>query len=278
MPVLALDIGGTNLKSGIVIKKKVSRFVSRPSLAHANKKTMLAQIEQILLLNHSKKIRAIAISMPGPADWNTGTFGKPKNLPLARVNLKKIVQKKFGVPVTCMHDAHAFALGETAFGAGVGKRIVLGVTLGTGIGMGLVINGRPFYGTGNAGELGHAIIDWKNGKTLEDMVGDRKKTGGVLGKQGGEYWFERARKGDRIARAKWNEFGRILGIGLATAVLAYAPDVVVIGGNVAKARPFFQSALQKSLGANALHAAAQLRFSRIAHAALLGAAHHTRTT
>ena len=272
MTILALDIGGTNLKSGLVDGKKVANFVSFPTLASKGKKTALAQIEKIIALNYSKKVRGIAVSMPGPADYPNGTFRSVQNLPLKNFKLKKHLQKKFGVPVNCTHDAHAFALGESRYGAARGKKNIVGITLGTGVGFGILLDGKPFYGRGNAAELGHTVLEAIDARTVEDFLGDRKKHGGILGADGGRTWFGRAQKGDSRALGVWQAFGHALGMAIANCILSFDPDVVVVGGNVAEAWPFFEKSMKKSLQKTVIFRPCPVVKGKLAHAALLGAA------
>lgn len=269
--IVAIDIGGTNLKYGVIENQRLRHTTSVPVHAHEGKRAVVQRINKSITALMNPSIAAIGVSMPGPADYEKGVFFDTANLPLARFAIQKHLERQFNVPVHCIHDAHAFALGESLYGGGRGKRTVVGITLGTGTGFGIIHDGEPWSGRANAGELGHVVIE-KNGATLEDYLGDSKKKTSILGKRGGAYWASEAYHHNPNARAVWKKFGAWLGRAVIVAKRAYDPDIVLVGGNVAKAWPFFNDAMRREIDADAFSKPCPVKPSTLRHAALWGAA------
>jgi len=209
-------------------------------------------------------IAAIGIGVPGLYDPRTQTTRFLPNLPTAwrDVPLGPEIEHAVGYPTFLINDARAFTLGEAMWGAGRGASIVVGITLGTGIGGGVVIEGRLLFGIdGTAGEVGHQIIHpygppcgcgsrgcleahasgpaiaaagmkaVRQGRTtrIRDMIG------GDLNAITPEVIVRAAEAGDPVAREILEESGFYLGIGVANLITLFSPEVVVIGGGVAKA-------------------------------------------
>ena len=162
---IGVDLGGTNIKIGVVSSE--GRIISKTSLkteAEKGPKHIINQvINGIKIVNDSKKIKikGIGVGFPGTVSTKTGLVESPPNLPgWGKVDLRKKIEKEFKVKVYIENDANAAAIGEMIFGAGKKFDSFVMVTLGTGVGGGIVINKKIFHGeTGAAGELGHIIID-----------------------------------------------------------------------------------------------------------------------
>lgn len=164
---IGVDLGGTNIKIGMVSSD--GRIISKTSLKTESEKGPKHVINQIIdgikILNDSRKIKikGIGVGFPGTVSTKTGLVESPPNLPgWGKVDLRKKIEKEFKVKVYIENDANAAAIGEMIFGAGKKFDSFVMVTLGTGVGGGIVINKKIFHGeTGAAGELGHVIIDLK---------------------------------------------------------------------------------------------------------------------
>lgn len=233
--IIGVDIGGTNIRAGIVSKGRILKKV-----VVETGKTRKKAIESILnavdqLFN--SKIKGIGIGVPGPADYPKGIIGDTRNIPLKGVNLKKIVSKKFHRKVVMTNDANCFTLGEAIR---LRKKNVVGLTLGTGVGGGIVIDGKLYVGKGNAGELGHCTIKYDglpgyNQGDLEAYVSAKA----VRRRYG--------KSARRLSKKEFKEYGKFLGVGIANIANAFDPDVIVIGGGISNSFDLFKDSINKEI-------------------------------
>lgn len=209
MYYIGLDIGGTKIK-GVVFDVRSKRVKKEITLqTPKNKKSFLSQIEKIILeLRKGVKIKGIGVGLPGIVDYTTGKLIKAPNLPfLNGWNVKKELNK-FKIPVKIENDSRCFLLAEYFLGAAKGYQNIVGLTVGTGIGGGIVINGKIYRGKNNgAGEFGHMITQTTNKKlqTFEQLGGKK-------------------------AFFKYGDRSEIIGVGAANLINALDPDIVVLGG------------------------------------------------
>lgn len=253
--VVGVDIGGHSIKAGRVLKGKIIKFAEVPTEAKKGQKAVLENISQAIEEVITKETAAIGIGCPGgPIDFEKGIIYNAVNLPFRNLNLAKYFSKRFYVPVKVDNDANVFALGEALYGAGKGYRSVIGITLGTGCGGGIVIDRKIEHGMGNAGEMGHMKIDY-NGRpchcgrkgcleayvSADGIAETAKKFSLSVGSP--EEMYEIARYGNNKQREAalkaWEKTGEYLGIGIVNALNLLDPDVVVIGGGIAKSWYFF---------------------------------------
>jgi glucokinase len=166
---IGVDLGGTNIKIGVVTDSgKIAEKIVVDTNAELGPKAVIAQIKKGIEKVYPKKkssIKGIGIGSPGVVSAEKGTVENPPNLPgWTKVNLRKVLEKEFNTNVFVENDANAAAIGELVFGAGKKLNSFLLVTLGTGVGCGIVFERKIFGGEhGGAGELGHTTID-HNGK------------------------------------------------------------------------------------------------------------------
>ena len=177
-------------------------------------------------------------------DVDEGIVYSVGNIPSwQKVPLKKNLEQSFGIPVHVNNDANCFALGEFHFGAGRGCRHLVGMVLGTGLGAGIIINGKLYCG-GNcgAGEIGkipfreHTVEYYASGGFFRQLYGMDGRT--LCGQ---------ARQGDAQALGIFETFGDNLAQAVTIALHAYDPEIIVLGGSVSKAWPYFQKALRRKL-------------------------------
>lgn len=169
--VLGIDIGGTNTVFGIVdARGVVIASSSIKTLKHADVKDYIDELyENVMRLLEAndavEKIHGIGIGAPN-ANYHTGMIEKLVNIPWPTpLPFAQMVSEKFGIPVAITNDANAAAIGEMTYGAARGMKNFIMITLGTGVGSGIVINGQLVYGhDGFAGELGHTIMKRNNGR------------------------------------------------------------------------------------------------------------------
>jgi len=169
-PLLGLDVGGTKIASGLIDQNyKISNVLIRPT----SQTNLVHQLEQIIKI-YNGKFSGIGLGMPGRV-LTDGTIIRLPNIPrFKKANLKNLFQKKFQVPVAVTNDAKSFALAESIFGQGKNFQKVAGVILGTGIGMGMVIDKKIFFGAnGLAGEIGHFVLP--NGKIFEKYFKSKRQ-------------------------------------------------------------------------------------------------------
>jgi glucokinase len=159
------------------------------------------------------------------------------------VPLKEILEKKFQVPVYVNNDANCFALGECYYGQGKNFRHIVGLAIGTGLGAGIIIDGKLYNGSNcGAGEIG--TIPWRE-QTVEYYCSGQyfQKVIGIPGK----ILHERAGRGDKEALAALASFGHEFGLAIMIAMYAYDPEIIILGGSVSRAFPFFEKSMRARL-------------------------------
>jgi glucokinase len=234
-----IDIGGTSIKYGFVeADGTIVEQHQVPTLAHEGREAVLARIVDIartLALDRPSN-RAIGIGVPGVVDPVTRHVQSPPNLPgWDDVPLQQIVADAVGVRVTVENDANAGAIAELRAGAGKGLTDFLYITLGTGVGGGVVIGGSLYTGPhGDAGEVGHLHIE--PGTVLEKVIGRV----GILKRYGAGDTIDvsdidqRAVAGEQQAIDVLTETGRLLGIGLCSALAVLGLRTVIVGGGISR--------------------------------------------
>ena len=203
---------------------------------------------------------AIGIGVPSQIEWATGTVLASVNIPLAGVPLREELGRRFGVPVYVDNDASCAALAEAA---AIGATELVMLTLGTGVGGGIVTGGRIFRGAhGLGGELGHIVVEadgpecpgggCPNRGCLEALCSGTalERASGMKGRE----VVEAARGGDADATANLDRLGRYLGIGISNVVNAFQPEVVVVGGGLSAAADLFLETAVAEAGSRALPA------------------------
>ncbi len=302
--VAGVDLGGTSLRVGLVDPGgQVLRTTIVPSATGrppAANPAYLAEVIEGLLAEAGMEraaLRGIGIGTSGPVDPATGLIDNPYTLPAwSGVGLRAPLTGHFGVPVLIENDASAAALGEYWRGAGVGSERMVMVTIGTGIGGALIVDGRIYQGARRFHpEMGHQVIDpsgptcycgasgcWEQlaaGPAIARAWTELLRGRGDIGDEsaGSEDLFAAGRAGDADAMRLIGGISRYLGLGLQNVVAFYAPDTVVVGGGVAEhfdlLEPGMRAALDQVAGLHAPGGVA-LRASRLGDAAgILGGAY-----
>jgi glucokinase len=217
-------------------------------------------------------VQGIGIGVPSLVDVASGTVYHMQNIPSwDEVPLGEVLRERFGVPVYVNNDANCFAIGEKYFGAGRAHANFVGLTLGTGIGGGVVVEDRLYEGRSCcAGEFGSIPYrdsiyeDYCSGKFFKLMHGSEGKT-----------ISDQARGGDGTALAAMHEFGEHLGNLIQTVLFAYDPEAVIFGGSIRRDFPLFESGIHASLARFPYpHCVQRLRLhvSELADSPVLGAA------
>lgn len=247
---LGLDLGGTYVK-WVVLESApdgARTVATGKAVTNANGGPD-AVVDQLAELGRAAAasvgtVATVGVGVPGLHDPATGRTRFLPNIPgdWAGVPIVDRVRATVGLPTVLINDARAFALAELRLGAGRGARSLLGITLGTGVGGGVVLDGRLHFGhDGTAGEIGHQTIlpdgplcGCGNYGCLEALC-RASAIAAACGCATVEEAVARARATDDRARAGLERVGRYLGIGIGNAVVLFTPDVVVIGGGTAAA-------------------------------------------
>jgi len=243
---IGIDVGGTNTKIALLNNKgKIlyKRIIPTP----CEKAGLIGSIcQEIKSLKNFKKVLGVGIGMPGPIDSLRGIVHYLPNIPgWHEVNLKRILEEACSLPVFIENDVNLMALAEFKFGAAQKGRNIICLTLGTGVGGGLIIEGKLYPGSSlTAGEIGHMPVALKGRRCacggeacLERYVGNKeildlaKKHFGV--KITLEKLSSLAKGGNKKAIFIWQEVAEYLGLVLAGVVNLINPDTIVIGGGVA---------------------------------------------
>ena len=277
--VVGVDLGGTSIKGALVAKKgKIIKKCETSTEAKKGTKTVINNIISAINEVKSGKISGIGIGSPGPMDYKKGIITNPVNLPFRNVPLKKIIQKNFSLPVFLDNDANCFALGEAIFGAGKKYQNVVGITLGTGVGGGVIIDKKIYHGRGNAAELGHMTIKFdglkarsRNNGDIEEYVAARGVSR-IFGGSDPYSIYNLALKGNKKAVKTFEEIGHYLGIGLANIIYAFDPDIIIVGGKISNSWKFFSKAMYKSVKERYFANPCSIVKSRLKDAGILGAA------
>ncbi len=269
MSYIGIDIGGTKCAvtrgSGTRIDEKI-RFDT------TGRDETLARIFDAAERLMTRDVTAVGVSCGGPLDSRRGVILSPPNLPdWDDVHITELLQNRFGVGAYLCNDADACALAEWRYGAGVGTDSMIFLTFGTGIGAGLILNGRLYSGAcGMAGEIGHVSLyeDGHIGYNKRGSVEGYCSGGGIAqyGKGSARELGVRAEAGDAEAASIYERVGYDLGKALAILVDILNPEAVVIGSIYVRSREFIEPSMRRSLEKYAL--AQSVRAVRIVPAAL----------
>ncbi len=259
---IGVDLGGTKMLVGVIGEG--------PTVLHRNVATSHGRSGDAVLGLLERELRAavaarpdvaaIGLGVPCTIDRRRGVCVNAVNLPLAEVPIRDLVSDRLGLPTSMDNDANLAALAEHRYGAARGATNAVMLTIGTGIGGGLIIAGRPYRGSTGAGaELGHMVVD-RDGPPCQGSCPNRgciealasgtalareaqdaaaANPGSALAAAGapldGRLVVAAAREGDAVARGVIELIGGRLGVALASLANAFDPDVIVLGGGVMEA-------------------------------------------
>lgn len=313
MLLIGVDIGGTSIKSAIVNEKGdiLYRFSFKVDAEKSQTETiqqLIDSINQAVAFSKVDKsqIKGVGIGCPGSINSGTGCCDYSNNLHWENLPIAAMVEKGTGIPTKIANDANAAALGEAKFGVGGKYRNLVLLTLGTGVGSGLYLNGELYEGNeGKGAELGHTtlVMDGRectcgrkgcveaycsvsalNADTKRAMLQDRSSSmwefvNGQLEAVNGLTAFECAKKGDVSAQKVVNQYIHFLGEELLNVMNAFRPEAIVLGGGLSGQRDALTEPLKKYLaergyGFAGAHAPkAEILVSRLGNdAGILGAA------
>jgi glucokinase len=286
--VLGLDIGGTKLAAGVVDSGGRARsFLVQPT---GNARGPDAVLADLIALGRRavddsgvawRSVGAVGIGCGGPLDTERGVLVAPPHLAGWRdVPVTSIAERALGRPAYVENDATAAAAGEHRFGAGSGASNMVYLTISTGVGGGVVVDGRLYHGArGNGGELGHVTIDcngrlcrscgrrgcleaYVSGTSIAERAAETMPAGSALARLARPTAADvaaAARSGDGHAARIWAETTDALGCGLTSIVNLYEPELVVLGGGVTRAGEQLLAPVRSQVARQAMAPAGQAR-------------------
>jgi glucokinase len=258
--VIGVDLGGTRLRAALMdddltVRAREETLTQAEDGFEASLERMKALIRSVWPQDH--RIQGIGVSIPGPTNPFTGVVELGTNLKgWAHIPLAQLLSDEFGVPVYLGNDANVAALAEATRGAAVGYKHVIFITLSTGVGSGIIVDGRLLLGRdGLAGEAGHIVIDVEgdristfekeaSGTALGRKARERVQNGadslmltfagGDVNKITGKTVSEAAAQGDAVALQVIRNVGFMAGLGVVSLLHVFNPDIVVFGGPVSQ--------------------------------------------
>ncbi len=244
--VIGISFGGKTLVAGKVKGGNIEKSITRKIYNRAPENEILAEVFNIINEVIDDEVAGIGIGVPSLVDVKKGIVYDVLNIPSWReVHVKEILENQFGLKVYVNNDANCFAIGETYFGKAVGYANSVGLILGAGVGAGIIFNGHLYSGTNcGAGEFGGISFGEKNYEFyLNDAFFDYKY--GVSAST----FLRRANKKDKIALAIFEQYGFTLGSLIHTILFSVDPEIIVIGGPLSKAFPYFEKSLRQKINA-----------------------------
>ena len=277
MVYIGIDLGGTNIAVGavteagsILAQASVKTLAGRPFEEIV--RDMAGCVKRVLSKAHVREdeVKAIGIGIPGVAEIGTGVVYNCTNLGWINMPLRAEMQKYFNLPVFIDNDANCAALAESCAGASAGRKSSIMLTLGTGVGGGIVIDGKPWAGAhGRAGELGHMILvpdgvpctcgksgcveRYCSGTALIRAAKQEccnfpqtailAKAGGNIEKINAKLVIDAAKEGDAPALRVFNSFARYLAMTINNLIWAFDPEMIVLGGGLSYAGDFLLDAV-----------------------------------
>src|SRR3954454_14032488 len=258
MQVLGIDVGGTKVEVASVVDGRVLEPCEAPTPL-SDSRALLDGIEALArqVIERDGEPEAIGVGVPSQVDFATGTVVASVNIPLEGGTLRDDLQKRFGIPVFVDNDANVAALAEAQWVEGGPARHLVMLTLGTGVGGGVIIDGNVFRGaTGLGAELGHMVIQADGlpcpGRTCPNRgCLEAYCSGSALQRASGKPGREvevAARSGDAEAQGHLDDLGRWLGVGIASFVNIFEPEHIVIGGGLgaSAADLFLETAIEEA--------------------------------
>jgi glucokinase len=279
--VVGLDLGGSKLLAGIVDDSlEVYSRVNRAVVGLSQGELIDAMVEAINEARQKTPVEGVGLGIPCLIDHHTGVAVIAVNLPIAELPIRDIMRERTGLPIYLENDATCATLVEQRFGAAQGANDVVGLTIGTGIGGGLILDGKIYHGhSGAASELGHMVVD-ADGPPCQGQCPNRGclealASGTAIGREGkvaaeqepdsalgvavadgleitGELVTELALEGDEVARMVLGQIGSRLGVGLSSIVNIFDPEVIVVGGGAMAAGELLLTPAREELRRRAL--------------------------
>ena len=265
-------MGGTNLRAARIEDGKITAQLHEPCLAKGTETEVLRQFYSMIDRLYDRPIDRIGVAVPSIVDHERGIIYNAVNIPAWKeVHLKALLEEQFNVETHVDNDVNCFVNAERLYGKGQPFKNFVGITIGTGIGAGIVINGQVYRGINTgAGELG--CLPYLDG-TYEDY------TSSLLFNKWettGEIEASKAAEGNAAALEHWQLFGHHLGKFLQAILYTYAPEAIIIGGGLTQSQQLFEAPMLASMRDGFAYPSeierVQVLFSTLTDSNILGAA------
>jgi glucokinase len=272
--VIGVDLGGTKIAAGAIDRRgAVTERTERPTPT-SSEEDLLGALDEVVeqISEAAGGVEALGFGIPSTIDQRSGRAISSVHVPLTGIDFRARMGERFELPVAIDNDGNAAAIAEWKLGAGAGARDLIMLTLGTGIGGGLILDGKPYRGSMGAGaELGHMVLKYDGPPCIGSCPGrghfEALASGtaadavarSVLGEDAtGHDLVRLAFEGDARATDALAGIGRILGAGLASLVNVFNPEVIVIGGGLGKAGELLLGSAREVVAQEALTPARDL--------------------
>lgn len=242
--VIGVIFGGKHLSAARIENGTIAEIVQREINNQETEEIILSDIIHAINSVYNDSVLGIGIGVPSLVDVKNGIVINPTNIPSwHKVHLKDILEEQFSIPVYINNDANCFALGEKYFGVAKNFDNIAGITIATGFGVGIIINGKLYSGRNvGAGEfcsIPYRDHDYEYYCSTKYFVTKYGIKHDIL--------LSRARKKDKIALAIYELFGNDLGNAIKTIICALDPDAIVIGGLITEAYDYFKDSMMKTV-------------------------------
>lgn len=270
--IIGIDLGATNIRGAVVSEGAIGDIVSAKVHSNGSVEDVLNDIYQVIDALIDPSVKAIGIGVPSVVDVDEGIVYDVQYIPSwVEVPLKKHIESRYHIPAYVNNDANCFAVGEYHFGGHTAVRSMIGLTIGTGLGAGIIINGKLYAGNNcGAGEfgffdyLGNILEFYCSGSFFRNVY-----------HIDGTTVFADAQKGHTEALDWYAELGKHIGYAIKMIMYAYDPQLIVLGGSVSQAYPFFEQAMWQEIRTFAYAKSAakiKVEISALTNSAILGAA------
>lgn len=242
--LIGIDLGATNLRVARVEQNEIVQLESENVIESDNPASLMDQIRRLIGKTITDEVAGIGIGVPSVVDVEKGIVYDVQNISgWNKVPVKNILESDFELPVSVNNDANCFVLGEKYYGKGQGYESIVGLTLGSGFGSGLILDGNLYAGKNcGAGEVG--MLPYR------DSIFEHYCSGMFFEREfniSGEQVFEKARDGETDAKVMYEAFGTHLGNGIKAVMYAYDPEMIVLGGTIRKAYRFFGESMHRAM-------------------------------
>jgi glucokinase len=238
--IIGIDLGGTHVRAGVVSEGRLENIESVRIPSDGSVDEVLRVIFELVGPLIDANIKAIGIGVPSVVDVEKGIVYDVQNIPSWKVvELKKLMEERYRLSVLINNDANCFALGEKYFGKGREAHSLIGLTIGTGLGAGIIINDKLYPGLNTgAGEFG--CVDYldkyyeyyASGQFFENCYHTN-----------GEVVFQKAQSGDPLSIMILEELGTHIGNAIKMILYTYCPELIILGGSISKSYSFFEKTM-----------------------------------
>lgn len=242
--IIGVDVGGTTIVGGRIECKDIVGYYSADTKANEGGDTTLEVLKNVVRRLWTTDTKAIGIGVPSVVDRSKGIVYNVQNINnWDEVHLKKILEEEFNIPVYVDNDANCFALGEKIYGQGVNFKNFVGITLGTGVGGGIIQNNSLLddanCGSGEFGELPY--LD----SILEEYCGSRFFT--RIGNMSAYEASQLAKEGDSKALELYDEYGKHMSVLIKVIMLIVDPQAIILGGSISQSFNLFEKSMYENL-------------------------------